>query len=290
MKKRPAFFPAGLAVCALAAVSAGCRSPEAELAGYFGRDTFWEGRGTPRQYMTDRILDAKTARLIADLSSSEKPRRTAAFEELSRLRDLIEFGRKWSLPALEIRPAEAKKPPVIDGRIGKDEWKDTIEISGSCRAGRMRRNFDASRLLFKYDREFLYLAAGFPLAGAATADDHALIYFDTPGEGARYAECIFSPAKGGLAAVIPWTYCGNGGREQLAPLRGSEKIRSALVTTPYGYSLEMAIPRALLKTDGNSCCRLNVLLWDTGLRDYRACTAVPYHGHDIFNRLRVRLP
>lgn len=187
MKKRPAFFPAGLAVCALAAVSAGCRSPEAELAGYFGRDTFWEGRGTPRQYMTDRVVDAETARLVRDLSSSEKKRRTAAFEELSRLRDLVEFGRKWSLPALEIRPAEAKKPPAIDGRIGKDEWKDTVEISGSCRAGRMRRNFDASRLLFKYDGEFLYLAFGFPLAAdasgkrRATDDDHALVYFDTPG-------------------------------------------------------------------------------------------------------------
>ena len=296
MKKRPVFFLAGLAVCALAAVPAGCRSPEAELAAYFGRDTFWEGRGTPRQYMTDRIVDAKTIRLVEDLSSSEKKRRTEAFEELSRLRDLMEFGRKWSLPALEIRPAEAKTPPVIDGRIDREEWKDTVEISGSCRAGRMRRNFDATRLLFKYDKDFLYLALGFPLAAdptgkrRATSDDHALVYFDTPGGSARYFECIFSPARGGLAAVIRWTYCGNGSSEQLAPIPGSHNIRSALVETSYGCSLEMAIPRTLLKIDGNSCCRLNVLFWDSELRDYRTCTAIPYQCHDIFNRLRIRLP
>jgi len=274
----------------------GCATPEEKLAAALGRETFWEGRNTARQYMTDRIISPETQRLLRDLSAPEKSRREEAVAKLSRLRDLIEFGRKWDVPPLEINPSAAARPPVIDGKLSRDEWKETMEITGSCRAGRRRRNFDGSRLVFKYDRENLYLAGYYPLAPddagkrGFTEDDHVLVYFDLPGENARYMECIISPSRGGLAAAIPWVYCGNGGREQLAFSRDGDKIRAVTSGTPYGYAFEMAIPRSLLGTDRNGCCRVGVLRWDTGLNDYRVPVPIPYSGHDIFNRISLRLP
>ena len=290
------FLAGTLPLCVLLTGLCGCATPEEKLAAALGREAFWEGRGTARQYMTDRIISPETQRLLRDLSAPEKSRREEAAERLSRLRELIEFGRKWDVPPLEINPSEAARPPVIDGKIGRDEWKETMEITGSCRAGRRRRNFDGSRLVFKYDRENLYIAAHYPLTpdGSGkrhfTGDDHVLVYFDLPGENARYMECIISPSKDGLAATIPWVYCGNGGREQLAYPRIGREIMAFASETPYGYAFEMSIPRSLLGTDRNGCCRVGVLRWDTGLSDYRVPVPIPYSGHDIFNRIRLRLP
>lgn len=287
------FFAGGLFLCA---GLCGCATPGEKLAASLGRDAFWEGRNTARQYMTDRIVSPETQQLLRDLSSPEKSRRDEAAARLSRLRDLIEFGRKWDVPPLELNPSLAARPPVIDGKIGRDEWKETMEITGSCRAGRRRRNFDGSRMLFKYDRENLYLAGHFPLTPDAsgkrafTEDDHVLVYFDLPGENATYMECIISPSRGGLAAAVPWVYCGNGGREQLAFPRNGAKIAAVAAGTPYGYAFEMAVPRTLLGTDRSGCCRVGVLRWDTGLRDYRVPVPIPYSGHDIFNRIELRLP
>ena len=296
MRKSKARFGRFSVLCALAAGLCGCATPEEKLAASLGREAFWEGRHTARQYMTDRIVSPETQRLLRDLSSPEKSRREEAAAKLSRLRDLIEFGRKWDVPPLEINPSAAARAPVIDGKIGRDEWKETMEITGSCRAGRRRRNFDGSRLLFKYDRDNLYLAAHFPLPPDAsgkrrfTEDDHVLVYFDLPGENARYMECIISPSKGGLAAAVTWVYCGNGGREQLAFSRNGKEIMAFASETPHGYAFEMSIPRSLLGTDRNGCCRVGVLRWDTGLNDYRVPVPIPYSGHDIFNRINLRLP
>ena len=99
-----------------------------------------------------------------------------------------------------------------------------------------------------------------------------------------------SPEKGAIAAVINWTYCGNGQREQLAAVPNEPEIKAVCGRTKYSYTLEMAIPRTLLRLNNRGCARLGILYWDSRLQDYRTPLPLPYHGHDIYNRIHLRLP
>ena len=108
------------------------------------------------------------------------------------------------------------------------------------------------------------------------------------GSGRRYKECIITPASGKIAASVNWVYCGNGKREQLAANQLEPEIKAAVIKTKYGYSAEIAVPRSLLRIHSNGCIRFNLLRWDKTLKDYRTPIAVPYHGHDPFNRINVR--
>lgn len=285
---------AGFLFSAALLLIAGCRTADEKLAACLDRDLFWEGRGTQRQLMTDRIISGETETWKRDLFSGDRKKQDEARENLKRLFELIEFGKNWRVPEYELSPAFAAKAPVIDGRISKEEWKKTVEIPGSCRAGRKRRNFDGSRLLFKYDKNMLYIAAYVPLPDTENGerrispDDHLLIYFDTPGGTApRYTEFVLFPEKG-QPQISLWTYCGNGSSEKLADIADSGII-AATAETKYGYTVEAAIPRTLLRTDRRGCCRIGLLRWDTALQDYRTPAAIPYHGHDIFNRINLRL-
>lgn len=272
----------------------GCMTNDEKLAAFFDGKTYWQGRNTHRQFMTDRIVDPSTDVLIDQLlSGSENQKKQARFE-LNRLKDLIEFGEKWSLPRFELLLPLSVKSPVIDGNIKFDEWKQKIEISGSCLAGRRRRYYDGSRMLLAFDKDMLYIAAYIPLESAVkspavTEEDHILLFFDMPGgSGRRYKECIITPASGKIAASVNWVYCGNGKREQLAANQLEPEIKSAAIRTKHGYSVEIAVPRSLLRIHSNGCIRFNLLRWDKTLKDYRTPIAVPYHGHDPFNRINVR--
>lgn len=268
----------------------GCFSNSSSLAAFFERDLASEGRSTPARYMTDRTLSDETAGYLRDLSSRDEGRRKEAFRQLSQLKELIEFGLSWQMPAFELNPGLVVTKPVIDGKLGRNEWKSTIEIQGSCPAGRRRRYFDGSRLLFKYDKDFLYIGAYFPFTnGKQSKEDHAIVYFDIPGgSGWRYKECILSPEKGNT--FMTWSYCGNGARERILPDSGEPQIQAASAVLQHGYSIELAIPRRLLKIHPDGCCRAGLLRWDPAIEDYRTPVAIPYHGHDLFNRLRLRLP
>ena len=274
----------------------GCMTEDEKLAAFFDRTLYAESINTPARFMSDRILAEETSGYIQDLSSPHPQRRREAKKQLSRLRDLILFGRAWEHSVLELNPSAVRKPPVIDGNPEKEEWKDTVEIRGSCLAGRRRKNFDGSRVLFKYDRDFLYAAAYFPVAEnkngkrEVTGDDHTIFYFDTPGgSGWRYRECIVIPGKDHLNSFQDWTYCGNGKREAIQnPLTGTVSAASKIM--PYGYCVELKIPRTMLRKDASGCCRIGIFRWDTSVQDYRTPLAVPYDGHDIFNRITLRLP
>ena len=272
----------------------GCMTNDEKLAAFFDGKTYLNGRNTPRQFMTDCIIDPSTDVLIDQLlSGSENQKKQARFE-LNRLKELIEFGEKWSLPRFELLLPLSVKSPVIDGNIKFDEWKQKLEISGSCLAGRRRRYHDGSKMLLTSDKNMLYIAAGVSLdsAGkslAVTEEDHILLYFDMPGgSGGRYKECIITPASGKIAASVNWVYCGNGKREQLAENGKEPEIKAAAMRTKSGYSVEIAVPRSLLRIHPNGCIRFNLLYWDKTLKDYRTPIAIPYHGHDPFNRINVR--
>lgn len=273
----------------------GCMSGDEKLAAFFNGETFLQGRNTPGQLMTDRILDPSTAVLTGELLSGTPARQKQARLELQQLKELIQFGMEWDLPRFQLHPPAVTKAPVIDGNIKFAEWQQKIEISGSCRAGRRRRYFDGSRLLLAYGRDMLYIAVYIPLASAdkqksVTKEDHILLYFDMPGgSGNRYKECIITPSSRGLAASVNWVYCGNGKREQLAKDPAEAEIKAAVLETKYGYSAEIAIPRSLLNIHPDGSMRFNLLYWDTALKDYRSPVAFPYHGHDPFNRINVRL-
>ena len=273
----------------------GCMNGDEKLAAFFNGETFLQGRNTPGQLMTDRILDPSTAVLTKELLSGTSLQKKQARFELQRLKELIEFGMQWDLPRFQLHPPAVPKAPAIDGNIKFAEWQQKIELSGSCRAGRRRRYFDGSRLLLAYDKDMLYIAAYIPLAsadkpGSITKDDHILLYFDMPGgSGKRYKECIITPSSRGLAASINWVYCGNGTREQLAKAPKEPEIKAAVLETKYGYSAEIAIPRSLLNVHPDGSMRFNLLYWDKTLRDYRSPVAFPYHGHDPFNRINVNL-
>ena len=149
-------------------------------------------------------------------------------------------------------------------------------------------------MLLASDKYMLYIAAYIPLdsAGkfsAVTKEDHLLLFFDMPGgSGRRYKECIITPASGKIAASVNWVYCGNGKREQLAANQLEPEIEAAEIRTKHGYSVEIAVPRSLLRVHSNGCIRFNLLRWDKTLKDYRTPIAIPYHGHDPFNRINVR--
>jgi hypothetical protein len=293
MRNKVCFSGILIAAAAVLLLSSGCKTQDGELAAYF-QDLPTDPCA---RFMTDRAAAEETRGLLNDLVSGTAERRKEARKELKQLQELIEFGCSWQLPQLELVPAPMTVKPVIDGKITDDEWKQTIEIQGSCRAGRKRRHFDGSRVLFKYSRDMLYIAAQLPIPenskGERIADkeDHILIYFDTPGgAGLRYKECIISPGKRGLAAVINWTYCGNGQREQLSAAPGDPEIRAVCGRSKYSYTLEMAIPRTLLRLNKRGCARLGLLFWDSSLQDYRTPLPLPYHGHDIYNRIHLRLP
>ena len=277
----------------LCALLAGCRTQDEKLAAFFNADTFRDGRHTPAQLMTDRINDPETDTLLKDLLSENKIKKAAARRELQQLKELIVFGKSWEFPAFQIALPHVIKLPVIDGHIGLEEWQKKIETTGSCRAGRLRRSHDGSRMLLSFDKNNLYIAVYVPLLHDGkqqqlSSDDHLLLYFDTPGSsGNSYKECIVTPANGKLATAN-WVYCGNGKREQLAQDE-EMTIRAAAVPTKYGYSVEIAVPRNLLKVHYNGCSRINLLYWDCALRDYRTPIALPYHGHDPFNRINIRL-
>ena len=274
----------------------GCMTADEKLISTLDKEAFWNGRNTPRQFVTDRIISPETAQNMHLLLTGNEEQKAKARLFLTRLRDLIDFGTRWDMPAFELNPGVMLKPPVIDGKIDNEEWKRNIEISGTCRAGRRRRNFDGSRMLLKYDKNNLYLAAYFPFStekknnSGVDKEEHVLFYFDTPGEaGTRYTECVFSPARGGVTAILDWNYCNNGKRIQLPAAPGTAEIQSASQTTQYGYTVEMAIPRSLLRIHPNGCCRINLLRWDVALQDYRTPIAIPFHGHDPFNRINLRL-
>ena len=272
----------------------GCMTNDEKLAAFFDGKTYWQGRNTPRQFMTDRIVNPSTGVFIDQLlSGSEKQKKQARFE-LNRLKELIEFGEKWNLPSFELLLPSSVKSPVIDGNIKFDEWRQKIEISGNCLAGRRRRYYDGSRMLLTSDKDMLYIAVYIPLASgektpSVTEEDHILLYFNMPGgSGRRYKECIITSHSGGLAASVNWVYCGNGKREQLAGDPKEPEIKAAAIRTKHGYSVEIAVPRSLLKIHTNGCIRFNLLFWDKKLKDYRTPIAIPYHGHDPFNRINAR--
>ena len=273
----------------------GCMTNDEKLAAFFDGKTYLLGRNTPRQFMTDHIVDPSTDILVNQLLSGDKDQQKQARFELNRLKELIEFGEKWSLPPFELILPSSVKPPVIDGDIKFNEWKHKIETSGNCLAGRRRRNYDGSRMLLTYDKDMLYIAVYVSLASgektpSVTEEDHILLYFDMPGgSGRRYKECIITPHSGGMAASVNWVYCGNGKREQLTDNPEESKIAAAAIKTKYGYSAEIAVPRSLLHVHPNGCIRFNLLRWDKTLKDYRTPIAIPYHGHDPFNRINVRL-
>ena len=271
-------------------------TPDEKLVAALDKEAFWNGRNTPRQFVTDRIIAPETAENMRLLFNGDEKQKTESRLQLTQLRDLIDFGTKWDMPLFELNPGRVIQPPVIDGKIDNKEWKRNIEITGSCRAGRRRRNFDGSRMLLKYDKANLYLAAYFPFssekkpADGVDKEEHVLFYFDAPGDGGlRYTECILSPAQGGLTAILDWSYCNNGSRVQLPSNPENKKIRAAAKVTQYGYAVEMAIPRSLLRVHANGCSRINLLRWDVQLQDYRTPIAIPFHGHDPFNRINLRL-
>ena len=272
----------------------GCMTSDEKLAAFFDEKTYWQGRHMPQQFMTDRIVDPSTDVLIGQLLSGSAAQKKQARFELDRLKQLIEFGQKWKFPPFELLLENTVKSPVIDGNIKFDEWKQKIEITGSCLAGRRRRYYDSSRMLLTSDKEILYIAAHVPVVSAekksaVTEEDHILLYFDMPGgSGGRYKECIITPASGKIAASVNWVYCGNGKREQLAENLKEPEIKAAAIRTKYGYSVEIAVPRSLLRVHSNGCIRFNLLFWDKTLKDYRTPIAIPYHGHDPFNRINVR--
>ena len=278
----------------LCALLAGCRTPDEKLTAFFNADTIREGRNTPAQLMTDRITDPETEILIKDLLSEDKSKSAAARRDLLQLKELIVFGQTWEFPAFQMNLPYAVKPPVIDGKIGLEEWQKKIETTGSCRAGRLRRSHDGSRMLLSFDKNHLYIAAYIPLIHNGTqmqitSDDHVLLYFDTPGSSGRcYNECIITPANGKLVSV-KWVYCGNGRREQISKSVSDVAVKAAVSPTKYGYSVEIAVPRSLLKIHPNGCSRINLLRWDCAIKDYRTPIALPYHGHDPFNRINIRL-
>ena len=272
----------------------GCMTNDEKLAAFFDGKTYWQGRNTPRQFMTDRIVDPSTGILANQLLSGSKSQKKQARFELNRLKDLIEFGEKWNLPPFELLLMSSVKSPEIDGNIKFDEWKQKIEIPGSCLAGRRRRYYDGSKMLLTSDKDMLYIAAYVPFdsagkSSAVTEEDHILLFFDTPGgSGGRYKECIITPVNGKIAASVNWVYCGNGKREQLAENPKEPEIKAAAIRTKHGYSVEIAVPRSLLRVHSNGCIRFNLLRWDKKLKDYRTPIAIPYHGHDPFNRINVR--
>ena len=265
-----------------------------KLAALFDEKTYWQGRLMPQQFMTDRIVDPSTAVLTGQLLSGSAAQKKQARFELDRLKELIEFGKKWNFPPFELLLENAVKSPVIDGNIKFDGWKQKIEITGSCLAGRRRRYYDGSRMLLTSDKDMLYIAAYVPVVSAekksaVTEEDHILLYFDMPGgSGGRYKECIITPASGKIAASVNWVYCGNGKREQLAANLKEPEVQAAAIRTKYGYSVEIGVPRSLLRVHANGCIRFNLLYWDKTLKDYRTPIAIPYHGHDPFNRINVR--
>ena len=272
----------------------GCMTNDEKLAAFFDGKTYWQGRNTPRQFMTDRIVNPSTDIFINQLlSGSEKQKKQARFE-LNRLKELIEFGEKWNLPSFELLLPLSVKSPVIDGNIKFDERRQKTEISGSCLAGRRRRYYDGSKMFLTSDKDMLYIASYVPFDSAekfpaVTEEDHILLFFDIPGgSGGRYKECIITPASGKIAASVNWVYCGNGKREQLTENQKEPEIKAAAIRTKHGYSVEIAVPRSLLKIHTNGCIRFNLLFWDKKLKDYRTPIAIPYHGHDPFNRINAR--
>lgn len=283
-------FCLSAAAAVLTLFVSGCRTQDEKLAAYFTPELFWKGKNTAVQYMTDQLHDPRIREQLQDLSGSDIDRKDAARKNLARLRDLIEFGKYWELPAVELAPGAAKTPPVLDGDIKRTEWKGSVEIPGSCRAGRRRRNYDGSRFLLMYDRENLYLAAYFPWNSAdpaknkLTADDHILLYFDTGFW--EYREYAYSPQAKNKLLCSSWAYCGNGSRVKTGTPAADIKIVSG--ADQHGYSIEAAIPLKILYKDRESFIRLGLLRWDKNIEDYRTPIALPYHGHDIFNRVRVR--
>jgi Domain of unknown function (DUF5916)/Carbohydrate family 9 binding domain-like len=155
-----------------------------------------------------------------------------------------------SLPAEKSQPvrmARFEKPPVIDGKLDDEIWKQAVLLKDfyQVQPGDNIAPSKATEVMLGYDPKFLYIAfrcydepdkvrATIPKRDNIWDDDYVGILFDTFNDQRKAYEFNFSPA--GVQADGIWT---DGQGEDFSP---DIVMESKGIMTPDGWTVEVAIP------------------------------------------------
>ena len=292
----------------LVASCAGTRREDIALAEKAAPALYNEGKGTPAEFATDKLMSFPVWVHKRILLGKYKLGNDAALATArSYMNDLfsdIDRGFNWPVkepPRFEIPYANRK--PVIDGKLDETEWSETLTFHGEYPLDSLKHNASASVWHACWDEEFLYVGASFRVSdvksikydtakNAAPWDGDAFEIFILPDMRLKaYWEVVISPdnqVTDGLHLNNSSGFWAGNLDETMHGLKTGTKI------TKDGFSVEAALPFKELpgymlgnhpKT-GESLSFVMIKI-DKGRRS--AIIPLLYDGHNIFGYPRFVL-
>ena len=264
---------------------------------------FQARRGSPAEYMAKSVKFGYNRIRLATLTGNWSPCSPAQLRDLlgDLLRD-IRIGRSWKCELQPVTVPYVSRPPVINGTMEKQEWKNALSFHGAYLLNSSLWLDDRSTWEIMYDNEFLYFAADFFDAHIVNNspqkpyNDDSLELFIMPDKRLNtYIEMVFSPDGGRYTKWCGQTRQSPFEIEEFHPVR----LESAVKKRPDGFSIEGKIgfselPGYLLGNPPRPGQFLNFMMVRTNRDsgdDYRRSTPVPflYDGHNIFGYLTAVL-
>lgn len=259
-------------------------------------------RNTPAAYRAKLYHDAYFVRCTEALNgpSFEKKK---ALSELQRLKREVSAGRAWQIPPLIVKIPFLARPPVIDGKIEPEEWRDALFFNREYPLNQKGALPECGAFWYiGWNHEYIFFAARIVdpdllpgPAGKPFIGDAAEIFLHPDKRLSDYLETVVSCNGRCYQAKAAQTEMRH---FDLAPLKKTNAV-TAVKTFGSGYCVEGKIPFSALPGyllgnpphPGESmnfmliCCRLN------RKGKYTRTTPYPflYDGHNIYGYIQGTL-
>lgn len=281
-----------------AVLLAGCHFADERLANRFNDELYYSGKNTPAEFATDKVrhpwtLDAKDV-----LSGRKSGSREKAREWLLILSELIENGKKWNTPTVEITIPRTELPVAIDGDLSDPAWTRAHVWNGDYRSlvnvavpYSMQHRDTESKWMVMHDSRYLYFAGSFKDADLVTnktklfrGDGFEIFLLPEPSL-RSYWEMIVNPDGDMYSGWNMKNYEGDP-----VTVRGilPENTRYAVRRTADGFRVEIAFPLAGLPSLTGRLNRVKFMMFRTNnvpADQNTLCydTPVPflYDGHNL---------
>ena len=261
-----------------------------------------ESRNTPAAYRAKLYQDAYFVRCSEALNGPSFDKKKA-LSELQRLQREVSAGRAWQIPPLKTKIPFLAHPPVIDGKIESEEWRDALFFNREYLLNEGKALPECGAFWYiGYDHEYIFFAARIVdpdllpgPAGKPFNGDAAEIFLHPDKRLSNYLETVVSCDGKCYQARAAQTEMRH---FDLAPLKKTNAV-TAVKQSGSGYCVEGKIPFSALPGyllgnpphPGESmnfmliCCRLD------RQGKYTRTTPYPflYDGHNIYGYIQGSL-
>ena len=262
----------------------------------------------PCRYAVDMIASrfwhtSELAILEGHLKVS-KQEHAAARKRLLQLQEEIRSGKQWETPVLQLTIPYMDTPPVIDGKITRNEWSNAYTLYGEYTLNETKKSGGKTRWYIGYDKQNVYIACFIPeetltcYTYSRSAKEKqpwngdCVEFFILPDFRLKcYREVVINPA----GQIFTALHTKSRGETRLSENRESKhSISAAARKTATGYSVEAAIPfRDLpgyfLGNSPNQGETLQIAFLRTHAGKFFSAWPMLYGGHNIYGYMQGKL-